>query len=68
MEKGKFIDFYIAQIISRWLFIRDHSRNKVKGVRKLNSPDASSRQIFSDHFSQFMFTTKSPGASSNDFT
>ena len=64
-EKGKFIDNYIAQIISRWLFIRGHSR---KGGRKRNFPQCSTTaRLFFDYLSQFMLT-KSPEASSKDFS
>ena len=59
---------YIAQIISRWLFIRGHSRNQPKDGHKRNSPQCSTTTgFFSDHISQFMLK-KSPEASSKDFT
>ena len=65
---------YIAQISSRWLFIRGHSRNQPKGGHKPRTPcinviplnDPPLQVFFSDHISQFMLK-KSPEASSKAF-
>ena len=35
-----------STIISRWLFIRDHSRNQTKGGSKRNSPQCSTMTCF----------------------
>ena len=45
-EKGKFIDYYIAQIISRWSIIKGHARNQRKGRRKRNSLYVPPRHVF----------------------
>ena len=46
IKLNRFVDHFIARIISRSLFIRDHSRNQPNGGHKRNSPQCSTTTRF----------------------